>query len=695
MALTIPSFVFGGDTGLSADDLKRQREVAKALLARGIGAPRNVGEGLSALGNAIAFRIAKNKLEKGETARETESQGIFDDLIGGGSSSSMPTPGAAGEIAATAPGTGTGGGDMQAYRDAIASIESAGSGDYQAVGPTHSKLGRALGRYQVMEANIGPWSQEALGKAISSDEFLANPELQDRIFDHKFKGYVDQFGPEGAAQAWFAGPGGVGKGDRKDSLGTSVSAYADKFSRALGGAGGDQVASLDPAAGMAEGAIVPGAEPIVPMEGQGMPDTAVDGGQNPAVAAIDAQTTALPVPGQAEQTDGIMQAVNGTNTGGTFGLNPMQQEVAQAVINRGGPTLEKLLRAAADPRLTDEHRKVVGALLEREMAKEQAAADEQRWRARQDYERQATEGDPLRKLQLRKAQAEVDALGQGELKVVGKRLVRAMPDGSIIDVTPATGGANASPFRFEGSSVEAQALNGLMDSGQLTPEQAQQLGAGKTITGPNGEIIFMTPQGVFGSTVDGQTQRLSGDMPDAGAIDKGSRGGNITLTEPKVTIDERKAMGFADRMGESGRLLNEFENAGLGTWDQFVRGNDWIPDVAENWMVSDDFQQFDQARRDFINAQMRRESGAVISPEEFDNANKQYLPQPGDTPEVVKQKRANRQTVIDSMARDAGPTYGSEIANPLADARKAIAAGANREAVIQRLRENGINPEGL
>lgn len=437
-------FIFGGDTGLSADDLNRQRAVAEALLARAKGAPRNVGEGLAAIGNALAYRMVMNKADKGESARRQASQGIFDDLIGGGSSSTMPTPGAGGEIAATAPGTSTAGGDMQAYRDAIASIESAGSGDYQAVGPTHSKLGRALGRYQVMEANIGPWSQEALGKAISADEFLANPELQDRIFDHKFKGYVDQFGPEGAAQAWFAGPGGVGKGDRKDSLGTSVSAYADKFSRALGGASGDQVASLDPAAGIAEGAIVPGAEPIVPMEGQGMSDTVVDGDQNPAVAAIDTQTTALPVPEQAEQTDGIMQAVNGTSTGGAFGLNPMQQEVAQAVINRGGPTLEKLLRAAADPRLTDEHRAVVNAMLEREMKKQEEASGEQRWRDRVDYERQAAETDPLRKLQLRKAQAEVDALGQGEVKVVGNRLVRVMPDGAITDVTP--GGQAAADF---------------------------------------------------------------------------------------------------------------------------------------------------------------------------------------------------------------------------------------------------------
>lgn len=127
--------------------------------------------------------------------------------------------------------------DWRKYADAIASIESAGSGGYSAIGPRHPSLGRALGRYQIMEANLAPWGQEALGRSVTPDEFLSNPEIQDTLFQHKFGGYVNQYGPEGAAQAWFAGPGGVGKTGRKDSLGTSVGAYTDKFNRAMGGGG--------------------------------------------------------------------------------------------------------------------------------------------------------------------------------------------------------------------------------------------------------------------------------------------------------------------------------------------------------------------------------------------------------------------------------------------------------------------------
>lgn len=272
----------------------------------------------------------------------------------------------------------------------------------------------------------------------------------------------------------------------------------------------------------------------------------------------------------------------------------------------------------------------------------------------------------------------------------------------------ATGPNGARPFRYGGNSVEAQSLNGLMESGRLTPEQAQQLGAGKTITGSNGEIIFMTPNGVFsqssqGGAGGGSPAPMSGSTPAPaapptapGAAFPAPVGNNglIPLTEPKVTTDEKKAMTFADRMTASGALIDQNGTAGESLVDT---GLSHIP-VVGNYLVSEDYQKLDQARRDFINAQLRRESGAVISPEEFDNARRQYFPQPGDSPATVEQKRRNRETVINGMARDGGPTYSPPApakADPLKAAKDAIARGAPRDKVIQRLRQNGVNPEGL
>ncbi|PZO81599.1 MAG: hypothetical protein DI629_03420 [Mesorhizobium amorphae] len=120
-----------------------------------------------------------------------------------------------------------------ARRNAIASIESAGSGDYAALGPW-TRGDRAYGRYQVMGNNIGPWSEAALGRRLTSSQFLANPSYQDAVFDHRFGSYVDRYGERGAAQAWFGGPGSVGRLGRTDVLGTSVGGYGDKYVAALG-----------------------------------------------------------------------------------------------------------------------------------------------------------------------------------------------------------------------------------------------------------------------------------------------------------------------------------------------------------------------------------------------------------------------------------------------------------------------------
>jgi len=117
------------------------------------------------------------------------------------------------------------------YADAISKVES--SGNYRAVGPETGR-GRALGKYQIMETNIGPWSREALGREVTPQEFISNPEIQDQIFNAKFGAYVNKYGPEGAAKAWFAGERGMNDPNRKDVLGTSVADYGRKFMGALG-----------------------------------------------------------------------------------------------------------------------------------------------------------------------------------------------------------------------------------------------------------------------------------------------------------------------------------------------------------------------------------------------------------------------------------------------------------------------------
>jgi len=120
-------------------------------------------------------------------------------------------------------------------------------------------------------------------------------------------------------------------------------------------------------------------------------------------------------------------------------------------------------------------------------------------------------------------------------------------------------------------------------------------------------------------------------------------------------VSQAAAAGYADRMTQSDAILSSpgLLSAQTDRGQQMLSGTP----LVGNSLVSSEYQQADQAKRDFINALLRRESGAVISDGEFDNANKQYFPQPGDNEDVLKQKAANRRNSIAGISRQAGPAY--------------------------------------
>jgi hypothetical protein len=122
-------------------------------------------------------------------------------------------------------------------RNALASIESAGSGDYKALGPwtdeSMADRDRAYGRYQVMGKNIGPWGEQYLKQSgITPEMFMADPALQDKMVDAVMGDYVKQHGYRGASSKWFTGS--PNEPDRSDTFGKYTGkSYADRFMAAL------------------------------------------------------------------------------------------------------------------------------------------------------------------------------------------------------------------------------------------------------------------------------------------------------------------------------------------------------------------------------------------------------------------------------------------------------------------------------
>jgi hypothetical protein len=142
-----------------------------------------------------------------------------------------------------------------------------------------------------------------------------------------------------------------------------------------------------------------------------------------------------------------------------------------------------------------------------------------------------------------------------------------------------------------------------------------------------------------------------------------------------LTESQGNATAYGMRMLEANRLINDLEKAGTvssgrikGAVENTLK---LTPFVGENLAEaggavmnalpgvlggpSGKQQEYDQAKRNFISAVLRKESGASISQAEFANEEKKYFPQAGESEGTTKQKQRARELAIEAMKIQAGP----------------------------------------
>lgn len=153
--------------------------------------------------------------------------------------------------------------------------------------------------------------------------------------------------------------------------------------------------------------------------------------------------------------------------------------------------------------------------------------------------------------------------------------------------------------------------------------------------------------------------------------------GNLGIAGQRLAIDKQeaatraaavkaptefqgKSAGFGARAEEADRIITELQgkysparvNAKTTAQDFPLIGG--ITGAVANNFLSENEQKAEQAQRDFINAVLRQESGAAIAESEFNNARRQYFPQPGDSKAVIDQKTRNRQLAVQGFKNNAG-----------------------------------------
>jgi hypothetical protein len=160
----------------------------------------------------------------------------------------------------------------------------------------------------------------------------------------------------------------------------------------------------------------------------------------------------------------------------------------------------------------------------------------------------------------------------------------------------------------------------------------------------------------------------------------GPQGQPLTGGKP-LTETQSNAVAFGARAIEANRIATELENQGvtnIGATRTVIGGTvgtaPLVGERLEQGVISafnvlpgfaggpsPQQQQNEQARRNFVSAVLRKESGAAISPKEYAEEERKYFPQLGDSKEVIKQKQAARKLAIQALEAQAGSSGKKQI----------------------------------
>ena len=144
-------------------------------------------------------------------------------------------------------------------------------------------------------------------------------------------------------------------------------------------------------------------------------------------------------------------------------------------------------------------------------------------------------------------------------------------------------------------------------------------------------------------------------------------GGTVTRVqgaEKPLTEVQGNATGFGIKAQNALDNLTELET--VTAKDKTLRT---IPYGTAEWAMSPNGKRAVNAERQFIAAVLRKESGAVISNDEYATYGNQFFPRLNDPPELLTQKTQNRKSAMLVMRAQAGQEGGRQIDKAVGELR--------------------------
>lgn len=750
LAEIIPAF-FNGPNGeqLTPEQIRDRQLIAQSLMAQATDTSPNAGGWASILAKGVqGFQAGRERrgADDAISGNNAYNSDLLSSLLSGSSSSptssptlaaSAATSGAAQEMASTSPAVDSSGILPASFLAAVDRTEGAGGydtlyGHAQKNGPfagtsissmpikdalafadpsgaygqsVKGQIGRVatpMGRYQI----VGTTLKNAVGALGLDPNAPFDQRAQDSVAAYLAKQRIASAdtlpGKISALRSEWHGFKSV-----PDNQMAQIVADLER--------GGTQMASASQAAAAIENIAPQNSyiDPLVSAQAYVAPQTVAPISASPAaqpLTALSAESgfdagrfgeapaapvSASPMAGAAPeiysaQTDFAPELPAPVNVAPAPAVAAVQQPAAQTAQLPQAPSantaiIAQALRVMGDPRANDGTRRVAQALLQQEQQKQQFAQEQNVWQQRQEYERQQQNNDPLRQLQIQKAQIEINSANQPQ-----RQPLLNAGNGALYDPNEKSWiqAPNTGQDKLPDSVRALQERANLAGLKPGTPEYNQFIisgGSGGTqlSVGPNGEVSF-------------------------------SQGG---ASRP-LTEGQSKDAFFTTRMTAAAPTIDQFETA-LMSAGEAVAGA--IP--GGRYLQSEEYQLAKDAGDDFVAAFLRKDSGAALTKEERSEYGNLLLPQPTDKPALIDAKRQRRQIAVQAIksglpsnavegvikainavpgADQPAQTTTEKSSRPessqsddISRAKAAIAKGANREAVIKRLRDAGISTEGL
>lgn len=216
---------------------------------------------------------------------------------------------------------------------------------------------------------------------------------------------------------------------------------------------------------------------------------------------------------------------------------------------------------------------------------------------------------------------------------------------------------------------------------QASPEEAAAYGAAAGQFGPDGRFYPINPPSGMSVESDSQGGFRIVQGPGAGA------GKGFTEAQTRDTVYSTRARGALP-------TLNQFEESLISYGDQLLDSDP--TGIARGRWQSEDYQIARAAGDEFLQAILRKDTGAAITAQEQELYGKTYLPQPGDSPAVIAYKRQARERAI--AAIEAGMSPAQIIAQERALLRSAdegvgLPEGITEDDIRFTMEKHGISRE--